>query len=333
MPRIGPMFCRNCGKEAKNPQGFNGKHEVCQECFGLSMRKRVEVNCLYCGKGYELRAKESEYRGRFCNAECYHAAARGVTRPTTTTIAKTCPECKETFEVPQSQKARTYCTRRCAYKARTKPKPACIDCGVQLKFLGSKRCMSCAGKYRMPPAKEPIMNCLQCGKVSRSKTGFYNGMCRKCAAVVSNQKRQRRIAVVCPICQQPFEIQRHKAMASNNNFCSKECCNIWKRAFRVGRPSYGWQGGKKYYGPNWQKQRSNCRKRANYRCEECGKPQSENRTALHVHHKIPFRTFGYIPDQNDNYLLANDLSNLIAACESCHVTLEYKAREMYPLHH
>jgi DEAD/DEAH box helicase domain-containing protein len=39
---------------------------------------------------------------------------------------------------------------------------------------------------------------------------------------------------------------------------------------------------------------------------------------LHVHHRRPFRDFGYEPGLNDLYLQANQLENLITLCPSCH---------------
>jgi len=37
-----------------------------------------------------------------------------------------------------------------------------------------------------------------------------------------------------------------------------------------------------------------------------------------VHHVRPFREFNYQAGQNDHYLLANDLDNLITLCPACH---------------
>lgn len=334
MPTIGPMFCRLCGKPATNSQGYNGKHGICHTCFSLSIRKRIEVSCSYCGKQYELRPKEFETRGRFCSSECYHASAKGIKRPTTTTIKKTCPECKESFEVSQSQKARTYCTKRCAYNARSKPKPTCIDCGKELKYLGSLRCMSCAGKARLPRQKELITTCRACGKTNDKRGGFKGerGLCRKCAAPLSGQNRRRRVQVTCPNCGEIFEIKRYLSQINEKSFCKKECYNQWQVKNTVGNKGHNWRGGTvKYYGPNWRQQQRLCRKSANYKCQNCGKPQAENKTALDVHHIKPFKSFDYIPEQNDNYLLANDLSNLMALCRSCHLLLEPRKGEGYKI--
>ncbi|MGH2536504.1 MAG: Zn-binding domain-containing protein, partial [Candidatus Promineifilaceae bacterium] len=39
---------------------------------------------------------------------------------------------------------------------------------------------------------------------------------------------------------------------------------------------------------------------------------------LHVHHIRPFRDYGYLPGQNENYLQANQVDNLATLCPSCH---------------
>lgn len=75
------------------------------------------------------------------------------------------------------------------------------------------------------------------------------------------------------------------------------------------------------YGPNWAQQRDAARARDGYRCRICGAPELPNRQH-HVHHIKPFRSFGYIPGENDAYLQANALENLITVCPSCHARIE-----------
>ncbi len=75
------------------------------------------------------------------------------------------------------------------------------------------------------------------------------------------------------------------------------------------------------YGPNWQRQRDAARTRDGFRCTVCGAPEPPGRQH-DVHHKKPFRDFGYVRGENDRYLLANDLSNLITVCSLCHQEIE-----------
>lgn len=77
-----------------------------------------------------------------------------------------------------------------------------------------------------------------------------------------------------------------------------------------------WEGGNNpgYRGPNWNAQRKLALDRDNHQCQS--NPAHKGR--IHVHHKIDFVTFGYVPGENDHYLQANELSNLICLCTACH---------------
>ena len=79
------------------------------------------------------------------------------------------------------------------------------------------------------------------------------------------------------------------------------------------------------YGPNWQTQRAAVRARNHYRCSVCGAAEPPGREH-DVHHKIPFRTFGYVPGVNDFYLQANRLENLMLLCRTCHRRVETAGR-------
>ena len=120
----------------------------------------------------------------------------------------------------------------------------------------------------------------------------------------------------------PGRIKRNK-----HNFCSQVCKHRYKSENYTGPNSSNWRGGAaKFYGPNWKSQSRQARKRDGYRCQLCGKSQKDNKRALDVHHKIPFKTFNYIPDKNENYLQANDLDNLISLCIACHAQTEIENR-------
>lgn len=74
-------------------------------------------------------------------------------------------------------------------------------------------------------------------------------------------------------------------------------------------------------GPNWEQQRNQARERDGYRCVHCGMPERSGQ-AHDVHHILPFRTFGYVRGENDRYLEANRLENLVTLCRSCHYRVE-----------
>jgi DEAD/DEAH box helicase domain-containing protein len=75
------------------------------------------------------------------------------------------------------------------------------------------------------------------------------------------------------------------------------------------------------YGPSWPQAREGARVRDGHRCRQCGAPEREGR-AHDVHHIRPFREFGYLPGENRNDRLANDLDNLITLCPTCHQRAE-----------
>jgi len=86
-----------------------------------------------------------------------------------------------------------------------------------------------------------------------------------------------------------------------------------------------WYDSLNDYGPNWQAQRTLVRARDHYRCVRCGAVEAPGRQH-DVHHLIPFRTFGYVPGLNEHYKLANQLSNLILVCRTCHQRIEAGVR-------
>ncbi len=69
------------------------------------------------------------------------------------------------------------------------------------------------------------------------------------------------------------------------------------------------------YGLNWQRQRQLALERDGYRCRSCG---ASGDIMLHVHHIRPFREFGYVKGDNENYRQANAVDNLVTLCPGCH---------------
>ncbi|MBC7236491.1 MAG: DEAD/DEAH box helicase, partial [Chloroflexi bacterium] len=74
-------------------------------------------------------------------------------------------------------------------------------------------------------------------------------------------------------------------------------------------------------GPNWPQQRDRARQRDGFRCQWCGAIERPGRQH-HVHHLRPFREFDWRPGENDAYLYANRLENLITLCPACHQQAE-----------
>lgn len=86
-----------------------------------------------------------------------------------------------------------------------------------------------------------------------------------------------------------------------------------------------WHDSVNDYGPNWAEVRQQVRVRDQFRCTQCGAPESPLRQH-DVHHLTPFRTFGYVPGVNEHYKVANRLTNLTLVCRGCHLRLEAGVR-------
>jgi DEAD/DEAH box helicase domain-containing protein len=81
------------------------------------------------------------------------------------------------------------------------------------------------------------------------------------------------------------------------------------------------------YGPNWETQRRRARERDGYVCRACGLPEGAMGREHDVHHIVPFRKFNYRPGENEAYLEANRLENLITLCRRCHARCDHGPRE------
>lgn len=78
-----------------------------------------------------------------------------------------------------------------------------------------------------------------------------------------------------------------------------------------------WSNDANQYGPQWKTIRKQIIARDQSRCQICG--QIGDSAFLHVHHKVPFRTFRSISE-------ANRPENLITLCPNCHKLAEQNVR-------
>lgn len=241
--------------------------------------------CETCGKTYRTK---TNHNIRFCSRECWrkdHAAQ-------TTTLV--CEYCGKTYTKPTIRIGLgKFCSRQCAAKGRKQP----------------------------PPAQTFTYTCQRCGKTfTRERNKPYKFCSHQCSHKGRKQPRGITLAEnTCEQCGQTYQ----RTPATIGKFCSSACWGKWHAEHDSGENSPFWKGGTtEYRGPNWRKQKAAARKRDGHRCQHCGVSEDEIGQHLDVHHVKPFREFGYIPDQNDNYRQANKLSNLLTLCRSCHLKVE-----------
>ncbi|TKX52838.1 HNH endonuclease [Halorubrum sp. SP3] len=85
---------------------------------------------------------------------------------------------------------------------------------------------------------------------------------------------------------------------------------------QTGEEHHNWRGGYgQNYGEGWLDARRRTLERDKYECQDCGMDRQSHKETfgydLEVHHIQPFRTFS-------DAATANQLSNLITLCTTCH---------------
>lgn len=161
-----------------------------------------------------------------------------------------------------------------------------------------------------------LSSCATCGsgivlhnyRKGKARKNYCSRECRKTAKVIN-----------CSFCDN--EITRVPAQIENYNFCNKVCMGKYQTKFRSGENSKHFLGDyKKYYGSDWNSQRNLARERDGYLCQLCG--VGEVGKQHDVHHRKAFALFGI-----ENHKEANDLSNLVTLCNSCHSSIEPKRKK------
>lgn len=190
------------------------------------------------------------------------------------------------------------------------------------------------------------VQCSQCGKdierdpskVERNEHFFCGRSCydewRKvhmCGD--ANPHFSPAVQTTCAWCG--VAIQRKPSKVGTNKRTRHFCCAAhraeWLKKTLVGPDSPLWKGGNiKYYGPNWPEQQRLARERDRNTCQVCGRTRKQNGKELDVHHVVPFKSFNYIPGENENYLQANELTNLVCLCMRCHRKVERRKLPLQP---
>lgn len=203
----------------------------------------------------------------------------------------------------------------------------CRTCGIVFNVPPSRKhrkycCLKCAneGKERRKKTSKKARKktCKKCGKIyhpSPNNKGFCSVKC------AMSSRKDTRLRKECETCGKVFYVRKGYTHA---RFCCMKCSAIGIATHGADNPN--WRGGgSKSRGENWLEQACKARKRDGYTCQECGKYQFLPR--LPVHHIIPFRYF------DGDYKKANELSNLITYCQSCHGIVEAKIKSRNELGH
>lgn len=282
------------------------------------MTARVEQTCKCCGtKFYTWRYLINKGVGQFCSNKCSATGPRNR-------VTVQCLSCGKDFVTLQSRIDKgegKYCSKICTGAGkRTRKEVACKQCGklfiavaAELKAGKGKYCSrECFGLSQKVEAIERI--CMFCGKKfyvwpCKVKYGYARYCSSECHAKGSVKSVERQ----CMSCGKVFTATPSTLKNGGGKYCSKPCQAIGKS----GAGSHNWKGGRgDYRGENWKAQRRSAIKRDGGRCQICNRKPKGKQRNFDVHHIKPYNDF------NGDWLLANDLSNLITLCKPCHVRAE-----------
>ena len=126
----------------------------------------------------------------------------------------------------------------------------------------------------------------------------------------------------CVSCRKVLRVPSWYAKVVQLHFCDDTCRKEWVDQQPDFQPKLGQHSRRR--GANWEIQAKLARERDAFACQVCGVTEEELGRQLHVHHKIPYRSF-------KSNIEANRLENLVSVCPSCHSRLEAQLRRELPL--
>lgn len=311
--------CAQCGGNLKrdswelrnNEQFFCGR--ICSSAWYKS--KRIQAECANCGKQFDRPASHSKQTNLFCCRECRFQWQHKQH------IEVQCAACSATL-IKETAKANRVKLHFC--------NPRCKGDWLKIHQRGEKHwnwqgglstfvCEQCKEPFQRPRCRESDGEHHFCGTVCHNQWMKAHGTF---SGAKNPNWKGGHVVVTCDTCGKTFD--KEPCAIKTLNFCNRACMGQWKSQHQSGPNHPHWKGGEIFYrGPNWKQQAHAARQRDNYRCRHCRKTQKQNGRSLDVHHIKPFREFGYIPEQNDYYLQANDLTNLITLCRRCHKRAEW----------
>lgn len=146
------------------------------------------------------------------------------------------------------------------------------------------------------------VECPECGDLFKNKAGMESHK------AVSHKDGYSTVTVSCTWCGTIMERIPSSINKRRNHFCDQKC--RWKWFSGENHPN--WEGGDFDYDDGFDdKLKESVRDQYDRRCADCGTHEDILDQRLHVHHIRKYRDF----DDNEK---ANDLSNLIALCPTCH---------------
>jgi len=249
----------------------------------IEVNSSDDVQCPTCGEWFSKQG-----------IGCHH----GQKHDEKLRVLKECEQCGDHFEQTAPyyiDNVKRFCGHECYGDHRSENIVG--EDNPLYKEKSVLECKQCGEEYEVWPALEEESKF--CGKECHDK--YQTGRAQK--------DKLDTIEVECDVCGE--SVMRYPSTKSETTICSEKCMSEWASK-KKGEDNPAWKGGyEDYYGDNWIEQRRKIRQRDNYRCQSCGIHEDEYGQELSVHHITPVREFEQVEQ-------ANELSNLVSLCRSCH---------------
>ena len=205
----------------------------------------------------------------------------------------------------------------------------CDDCKYEYTHQGennpnysakkeSTSCRECGGTFEYYPSEKEGVFCPDCVEDGANvlTSGRFGKENAADPARIGDRTPAEGVEVNCAVCGETFTRIECRLKGVDEPVCSVECNRKQHSEQMTGETNPHWAGGVETTGYNkkWREVRKKVYERDNYRCQICGRHESEVH-CIHAHHIIPVREF----EQEDN---AHYMENGVSVCPVCHPKVE-----------
>lgn len=205
------LTCVQCGTEKEFAPGARMGRFCSQRCWNQFRRKRVQRQCVRCGREFECHPSDIVYAGaRYCGRQCQSERTGGH-------IEKRCEACQTVFRGPPSRvRNKRFCTPVCYRNSRGTVQRECVRCSRRFSVYKAESTRG-FGKYcrrrcydlaRRPPTRRcTLRGC--CGEFQNRPWRGQRFCSMRCAYKGRVRKRsveaQMRLSVLLELHRRGFK--------------------------------------------------------------------------------------------------------------------------------
>ena len=277
-----------------------------KKCEGKTKKKRIEVNCAYCGKEKEVipslfKRLKSHYCDQKCRSEHLKIIQSGENHHNYNKVIVSCSGCNKEITI-QSYRLKKHKYQFCSYE--------CYKINIGKYYKGENN-----NSYK----PEKVIKCDGCGLEFKRKDGEINkegnSFCSHVCYIENfcRKKEKNEVEVVCRECNKSVKRYERLIKQRNHIFCSPKCkYNYYSKLF-VGENHPNWNPSisneeriKNRAYDEYHKWRISVFERDNYTCMKCFDDRGGNLVAHHLYNYSEYEE------------LRTDINNGITLCDKCH---------------